>query len=75
MATQNRHFSQEKLYEVCMCMFNQLVEMLAVLQEIGMEIDDVRRSNILVEARDGRHSFKLYYDEREKMLLTTTHGY
>jgi len=49
--------------------------MLAVLQEIGMEIDDVRNSNILVESREGRYSFKLYYDEREKLPIRTSNGY
>lgn len=72
---QGKSLEADKLYEVCMCMLNQLIEMLAVLQEIGMEIDDVRYSNILVESREGRHSFKLYYDEREKLPMKSTNGY
>lgn len=60
---------------MCMCLLNQMVETLAVLQEIGMEIDDIRKSNILVEVREKRHSFKLYYDEREKLPLRAPHGY
>lgn len=43
-----------------------MLELIGVMQEIGMDIEDLRKTNILVENKDGKYAFKLFYDERER---------